>query len=521
MLTNTPAAAPAISIPSAPPAARHAAVLAAAALLLMVALYFATAASLVAIWNSSETFMHGYVILPISLWLIWRRRDNLALYPPRPYWPALVALGLAGAAWLLARMGEVQVVMQYAFVAMLPLAVLAIVGVQLARSFAFPLLFLLAAVPFGEVLIDPLINFTADFTVWTLQLMGMPVLRNGTHFEIPSGNWSVVEACSGLRYLVSSITLGFLYAYLTYTSTWRRACFVLLSLVVPVIANGLRAVMIVLLGHYSGMTLAVGVDHLIYGWLFFGLVMLLMFWIGGYWREDEEAAAPATIQAAAAQPAVPTRTSAIAALVTVAVAAIWPVMAAYNDHVNYNPAVPQLALSLPLPPAKPYSTWEPRYMPADASISQVVQAADGAPVAVHIMAYRNQSNSKALISSSNKLTGEKEANHVVANGTAQVAVNGRTLALREARISGPEGDQLVWYWLRVGGHDTASNYGGKLWQAWYKLTWRGDDGATVLVSTPLARPTAEGAEAARATLRAFLQAQLPAIDSALQAAQRR
>ena len=76
--------------------------------------------SFVEIWNSSETYAHGYIILPISLWLIWRRRVNFSLLPATPYWPALVPLGVAGAVWLLARLGDVQVVQQYAFAAMLP-----------------------------------------------------------------------------------------------------------------------------------------------------------------------------------------------------------------------------------------------------------------------------------------------------------------------------------------------------------------------------------------------------------------
>lgn len=516
MLMNTPAAVPAAPLPQAPAAARHAVLLTSATLLLLLALYFATAASLVSIWNSSETFTHGYIIVPISLWLIWRRRGNLLLYPPRPCWPALVPLAITGAAWLLARMGEVQVVMQYAFVAMLPLAVVAVAGWRLARSLAFPLLFLLFAVPFGEVLIDPLINFTADFTVWALQITGIPVLRNGTRFEIPTGNWSVVEACSGLRYLVSSITLGCLYAYLTYHSTSRRVLFIVLSLAVPVLANGLRAYMIVMLGHYSGMTLAVGVDHLIYGWLFFGLVMLLMFWIGGYWREDEAAPAVATLQQAAAHPPAPSRITAAGALAALAVAALWPAIAAYNDHVNHNPAAPQLVLALPLPPAPSYSNWEPRYTPADVQASVVLRGADGAPVALRVLYYRNQGNNKALISSANKLTGEKDPHHVIAQSVQHLGQQAHGLTVREARISGPEGDQLVWYWMRIGGHATASNYGGKVWQAWYKLTWRGDDGAMVMLATPVSGT----ADAARTTLQSFLQAQLPALDAALDAAQR-
>jgi exosortase len=69
-----------------------------------------------------------------------------------------------------------------------------------------------------------------------------------------------VEACSGVRYLISSVTLGCLYAYLTYQSTKKRLLFIAVSIVVPIIANGLRAYMIVMIGHLSGMELATGGD---------------------------------------------------------------------------------------------------------------------------------------------------------------------------------------------------------------------------------------------------------------------
>src|SRR6476469_9340144 len=87
-------------------------VLLALALLAPFALYFSTAKSFVEIWNSSETFAHGYIIVPICLWLIWRRRVNFSLLPPAPNWPALLALAVAGAAWLVARLADVQVVQQ-------------------------------------------------------------------------------------------------------------------------------------------------------------------------------------------------------------------------------------------------------------------------------------------------------------------------------------------------------------------------------------------------------------------------
>ena len=77
---------------------------------------------------------------------------------------------------------------------------------------------------------------------------------------------------------------------------WRRLVFIALSIIVPIIANGIRAYLIVMIGHLSNNRLATGVDHVIYGWVFFGFVMMLLFWIGSQWREPDAAANPTAPQ---------------------------------------------------------------------------------------------------------------------------------------------------------------------------------------------------------------------------------
>jgi exosortase A len=485
------------------------------ALLAPFALYFGTARSMVAIWNSSETFAHGYAILPISLWLIWRERARFDTMAAVPYWPALGAVALAGAGWLLARLGEVQVVQQYAFVAMFPLIALGLLGPRLARAFAFPLLYLLFAVPFGEILVEPLIEFTADFTVWAVQMTGIPVLRTGTRFELPTGNWSVVEACSGVRYLISSITIGCLYAYLTYRSLQRRLLFIAFSIIVPIVANGLRAYMIVMIGHFSGMELATGVDHIIYGWLFFGLVMLLMFWIGSYWREDDPDAPLAAAATAAATPRAAAGGMVRIALALIALCALWPALALYLDRVTYNPKPVVLGeIAVGWARTSAFSPWQPAYMAPDAARRAVYRAGNGAPVALTVLYYRNQSKDKALISSVNRLTAEEDVFHQNGASVRTEQVGERRLALRETTVQGPSGRQLVWHWLWIDNRATVNNYLGKLWQAEAKLLMRGDDGAAIL----LAAPYGDNPEQARAALRPFLAQHLGAIETALVAA---
>jgi len=477
-------------------------------------IYFSTLRSIIGIWNSSETFVHGYIILPLSLWMIWKRRHSLPMESAAPFRPGMLLLLACGFGWLLAELAAVQVVQQYAFVAMLPLVVLTLLGPAVFRAMAFPLLFLLLAVPFGESLIDPLINVTADFTVAALQATGIPVLRNGTQFEIPSGSWSVVEACSGVRYLIASVTLGCLYAYLTYRSRVRQAVFILISIVVPIIANGLRAYMIVMIGHLSGMELAVGVDHLIYGWLFFGLVMFIMLWLGSFWREDldQPATHPGMHVPRAAVAQVSPTSFLIAAVGTIACLAIWPLYSLYIERANYNPAPASLSeFKSRWQEAAPFTDWKPGFTPANAELFRLYTR-DALNVGIFVGFYRNQHDGSKLISSSNLYVERKSRTwQKTSASTHVVTLADRTFTVREATLRGTSGPMLVWHWYWIDGRFTANDYAGKLLQAKEEFLLRGDDGASVLVFAPFAANPNE----ARTAMQQFLADNLASLEATL------
>jgi exosortase A len=507
--TDTARQKPAQRLPSAGGAPTAQWLIAGIAVLLPLLAYFGTAASIVAIWERSATFAHGFVIVPISLWLAWRRRELLLRLPVQPYWPALAALALCGAAWMLASLSDVLIVRQYALAAMIPLTVLAVCGVAFARALTFPLAFLLLGVPVGENLIDPLIQVTAGFTVEALRLTGIPVLREGNNFSIPSGDWSVVEACSGLRYLISSITLGCLYAYLTYRSTLRRVLFTLVSLVLPVAANGVRAYLIVMIGHWSNMTMAVGVDHLIYGWVFFGLVMLLLFWIGSFWRED---AAPDSLQeqdAMATRSASPPRV-ALAALCVAAVIGAWPAYAWHMERSNAVPPPVDLSALQQIERSAPaFTVWQPDFAPASASARHFYQAGD-TPVGLLVLSYRDGAPGK-LVSSTNKLTGQRSGWHETGVALRAEVFAGRSIMLRETTLTGPDGRYVVWQWYAIGQRTTASDYVGKMLQTKQKFLTGSDDGTAIMLFSPYD----ENVAAARSAMRAFLQAHITKIDAVL------
>ncbi|WP_342804803.1 exosortase A [Alteromonas sp. M12] len=249
------------------------------------AVFFDSISSTVAIWIRSETFTHCFIILPICIYLIklkWTKLNNATLQPS--YISLIFVVGTIFV-WLFGSMAQVLVIEQLASFAMLPMMIWCVMGNQVARILLFTSFFWLFSVPAGEFLIPQLQELTADITVFAIQLTGIPVFREGLYIAIPGGLFEVAVACSGIRYLIASFTLGTLFAYLNYNGLKKRLIFILFSIFLPLLANGIRAYGIVMIAHLSDMKYATGVDHLIYGWLFFGLVILIMFTVGGRWAD--------------------------------------------------------------------------------------------------------------------------------------------------------------------------------------------------------------------------------------------
>jgi exosortase A len=470
--------------------------------------------SMVAVWDSSETYTHGYVIMPIVLWLIWRDRHAVLATPARPDPWALIPALMASLLWLGGRVVGAQVAEHYALVLLLIISVWALFGRAMARALAFPLFFMLLMVPAGDSLVEPLIHFTADFTVGTVRLLGIPVYQEGTFLTLPTGQWSVVEACSGIRYFLASIVLGWLYAYLTYRTWWKRLAFGVASIVVPILANGLRATIIVLLGHYSSMTLAVGVDHLIYGWIWFGVVMLIMFWVGVRWREDLEVAPGGDVDKAIAQPR-PAFTVAVALIVLVAVAPT------YERGITSKPPIPS-PLSRWEPPAawhaadQPVTPWRPRWRGMDDE--RVHHGTRGnSRVMLFLAWYGAQRQGAELINSQNVLVTEDNSEwRKVYESPATVTLTGGELAIQRALLMSPVTGQrlLAWYWYRIDGEDGASSIKGKLRLALSKLAGRGDAAVGILVAAPYQ----EKPEEAEPALKAFLEETRPSLYRVIDAA---
>ncbi len=485
--------------------------------------YHDTTWSLISIWARSDTFAHGFLIFPFSAYLIWTQCKRLRTLSFQPNPLALLVLAGLGFSWLLATLASVQVFAQFLMIAMIPVSVWAILGNRIVTALAFPLAYLLLAVPFGDALIPPLIDFTADFTVTALQLTGIPVYREGSFFTIPSGNWSVVEACSGLRYLIASFTLGALYAYLTYHSIKRRLVFIALSLIVPIVANGVRAYMIVMTGHLSDMKLAVGVDHLIYGWIFFGIVMLLLFWIGSFWREDgnefESVNLPGSREAPnSARPGnrLPLTNAVYTAFAVLAIAVVWPIYANQLEKIfSEKAAVPEIQIPAPAGMwqyrVDQVSAWRPRYLGSATQFLGNYQNGDRS-VDLHITYYRNQRQGAELVSWENVLVPPIESNwHNIKEEARVVSLGRREAEIKQNQLHSASKKLLVWRWYWIDGEETANPYHAKFMFARNKMLGRGDDGAEIIIAAPYQ----ESPDEAVPVLQGFIDEMMPLITEGL------
>lgn len=450
--------------------------------------YWGTLEAMAQIWWRSETYAHGLVVPPITLWLIWRERHRLASFQPQPTYWFFLPLACFVFCWLLGELTAVNALTQFSVIGIIVLAVMSLVGLSISKELAFPLLFLFFAVPIGDFLLPRLMEWTADFTVLALRLTGIPVFREGQNFVIPSGNWSVVEACSGIRYLIASLTVGTLYAYLTYTSLKRRLTFILVALLVPIVANWLRAYLIVMLGHLSGNKIAAGADHLIYGWFFFGIVIAIMFAIGMRWAEPIQSNQPA--KQISADYHQNTKNSWLIAILLTLIIAAGPLYQIHLRQANTG-AIVKLAPAAPAGSWQAAPTpidWQPRFTNPSAELHTAYSNPEGW-VGLYIAYYQNQNYARKLVTSTNVLvTSSDPLWQIVTSGLTNVTLDGIKQGAREAELLNKQSSAdnryivLQWYWIN--GHLTSSDIEAKWLTAWAMLTGHGDDSAAIILYTP-------------------------------------
>lgn len=478
------------------------------AVMTSVILFLDTWRVLLGTWTGIATYGYGLIVPFLSLYLIVRMRSRLKILIPSPSLWGVVAVVLVSLIWAIGDLAGVLAIQQFAVLALIPATGLAIFGTKVFKVAAFPFLFVLLALPVGEFLIPQLIDWTADFTVVALEALGIPVFRDGPFIRIPAGDFHVVKACSGVRYLLTSLVLGTLFAYLEFRSWQRRAAFLMVCVIVPIVANWLRATGIILIGHLSGMKLAGGVDHFIYGWVFFGFVMLIIFMIGARFtdRDRKKTDPPAVV--GGTSDSQPLRTvSFVTAFFGVMLAASLGVVvsATLSERAAANVVQRQLIV---LPSAVSgwarqetlTVDWKPVFVGARLLRTAEYQNANSR-VAVTAVYYDVQSEGAELIGAQNSLYEPviwwKRSDKKSVYNSDDKALR---LTVREVSVSNGDRNRLIWTWYSISGAELSSEYRAKLATFWASAG--GDGSGAYLVA--LAADYDQDAGAARRSLEKFL-----------------
>lgn len=240
------------------------------------------AADMVKIWWDSSTFNHILLVPFIIGWLVMQRAQELKAIAPSLWWPGLLVMAAAAAGWVLGEAAGVSLARHLALVLFLQGSSLALLGPHVGRALTFPLAYAFFLVPVGEELVPPLQIITADISMLLLGWTGIPAHIEGVFISTPTALFRVAEACSGVKFLIAMIAYGVLVANVCFRSWPRRIGIVALSIVIPILANGVRAFGTIYIAHLHGLDFAAGFDHVFYGWIFFALVLILVMVIG--WR---------------------------------------------------------------------------------------------------------------------------------------------------------------------------------------------------------------------------------------------
>ncbi len=367
---------------------------------ILLLLFRSDVGDLTSIWWTSTTFGHCLFIAPVLGWLVWQRHAQLAELKPMSWWPGLALVGVGGFGWLLGDAASVAFARHLGLVLMLQGAVLTILGPNVARGLIFPLCYAIFMVPFGEGLEPPLQAITVAMTMPLLHLFGVPATVDGVLITIPNGYFEVAEACSGAKFVIAMVAYGTLVANVCFVSWRRRAIFMVVAVVVPVIANGLRAFGTIYAAHLTSVERATGLDHIVYGWVFFGLVMAAVIAIGWRWFDrapDDPVFDPALLKA------VPSRRVdlLLAAALTLTTAAIFP---AWGYAVAGRAQVLPRAILLPKVsgwhrmPMSVRAPWSPYYPGADHFLIGRYGDGRGGAVDLAIAVYGSQREGKELVS---------------------------------------------------------------------------------------------------------------------------
>lgn len=257
-------------------------------LLLAGVLYHSILAKLVANWWNDPDFSHGFVIPIFSLFVVWQQRKRLPKLPLAPSWLGLVVIGGALIVLIAGVLGAELFLSRSSLVFLLAGLIIYFAGWRYFRALLFPWVVLFLMIPIPIIIFNqiafPLQFLASRLATWFLGVLAVPVLREGNVIHLPVMSLEVVEACSGIRSLVSLTALAVIYGYFVEARTLWRIALVIAAIPIAVVANGLRIMGTGLVVQYWDPQKGEGFFHTFSGWIIFVLSLSMLFALHGAFK---------------------------------------------------------------------------------------------------------------------------------------------------------------------------------------------------------------------------------------------
>ena len=243
-------------------------------------LFADVARTLVSDWATDDNFSHGFLVVPLALYFAWERRAAFRRAAPGSSWLGLVVVLGSLALLTVGRLGAEFFLTRVALIGTIAGAILFVFGWARLRVMLYPIAFLILMVPIPQLIFNqiafPLQLLASDVGAGGLKAVGVPVLREGNVMMLAHTTLEVAEACSGIRSLVSLLTLGVVYGYFMDSRSWVRWALTLATVPIAVVTNGLRVAGTGVAAHYYGAEAAEGFMHSFSGWLVFVAAFALL-----------------------------------------------------------------------------------------------------------------------------------------------------------------------------------------------------------------------------------------------------
>src|SRR5262249_31782843 len=246
----------------------------------LVLVYWQVLRKLVFDWANDDNYSHGFLIVPLALYFVWERRHKLQQIAPRPTWFGLVVVAGSIFVLLAGLLGAELFLTRISLLGVLAGSILFLLGWSHLRVLIFPLAFLLLMIPLPAIIFNqiafPLQLLASRTGEYVISSADIPVLREGNVLVLATTSLEVAEACSGIRSLISLLTLGIVFGYFTDPRGWVRTVIALSAVPVAIISNGARVAGTGIAAHRWGPSVAQGFFHEVSGWVLFMLAFVLI-----------------------------------------------------------------------------------------------------------------------------------------------------------------------------------------------------------------------------------------------------